>query len=694
MTSSIVGKHARMQRRLPLILGAYAILMVAILILKSALLIFSIGVSLALFLLITEREALKRLQRLSAIALIFMLMAVLPLLIEQTDLDSKIVYWSWGSWGITSDSIERSFLVAARCFASYICLLYLICSCPIHMMAAEMRRRKFPKLFVELFELIYRYLHVLSDTATQIRIAQRSRLGYRGFQNRFKHSALLIGQTLVLSNDEADKLYNGLLSRGFDDALRQQHLLPNTPTPPLHEEKNLIELKGIRACYDKRKEVLKGIDLKISKGEKIALLGANGAGKSTLFLLLNGIISPSKGELLFHGKTIEGKAKQLANLRSELALVFQNSNHQLFTPSVADELAFGLRNIGYEGEQLDQKVEQYLDQFELQELRHKAPHKLSDGQKKWLALAAVLAIDPQVIILDEPCSNLDCLYTAKVLNLMDELHEQGKTLILSTHDMDMAYEWADRVIVLSDGRVLADASVEEVFANHELLAIAHLASPRCLRRETNIKKKVIDAPRLKPQSSTSGLMLYIRSHSLNALVVGAGAGAKRKVQSLVQAGVPCTVIAPNAFERFSPSELLKLHARTYIAGDTEGYNLVVAATGDYQTDRAIRDDGLKHGALCSTLSDASESSFHFVASGAKEGIALALHTDYKLPELAVALRNRFLSQIPEDLSQKLTELAELRNRYIDLKETESSRSAILQQSYKAKLDELIKTITT
>ncbi len=189
MTSSIVGKHARMQRRLPLILGAYAILMVAILILKSALLIFSIGVSLALFLLITEREALKRLQRLSAIALIFMLMAVLPLLIEQTDLDSKIVYWSWGSWGITSDSIERSFLVAARCFASYICLLYLICSCPIHMMAAEMRRRKFPKLFVELFELIYRYLHVLSDTATQIRIAQRSRLGYRGFQNRFKQSA-------------------------------------------------------------------------------------------------------------------------------------------------------------------------------------------------------------------------------------------------------------------------------------------------------------------------------------------------------------------------------------------------------------------------------------------------------------------------------------------------------------------------
>ncbi|ALK06520.1 MAG: ATP-binding protein [Methanosarcina sp. 795] len=219
------------------------------------------------------------------------------------------------------------------------------------------------------------------------------------------------------------------------------------------------------------------ISFKVFKGERVAVLGANGAGKSTLFKHLNGILRPLSGEVLIKGEKLT--KKNVRACREIVGIVFQNPDDQVLAPSVEEDIAFGPINMGLSRSEVEERVKEAIEMVGLTGFEDRAPHHLSGGQKKLVAIAGILAMRPEVIILDEPTANLDPLSSARILDLIMKMNrELGITLLLSTHDVDVVPYFAERVFVLHHGRLEADGSPDEIFSNPELLRKAHLRLPR------------------------------------------------------------------------------------------------------------------------------------------------------------------------------------------------------------------------
>ena len=207
------------------------------------------------------------------------------------------------------------------------------------------------------------------------------------------------------------------------------------------------------------------------------MLGANGAGKSTLFKHLNGILRPLSGEVLVKGEKITKKNVRMC--REAVGIVFQDPDDQVLAPSVEEDIAFGPINMGLSREEVETRVKEALEMVGLTGFEERAPHHLSGGQKKLVAIAGILAMRPEVIVLDEPTAGLDPLSSARILELIMKMNrELGITMLLSTHDVDVVPYFAERVFVLHHGRLEADGSPEEIFNDPELLRKAHLRLPR------------------------------------------------------------------------------------------------------------------------------------------------------------------------------------------------------------------------
>jgi cobalt/nickel transport system ATP-binding protein len=219
------------------------------------------------------------------------------------------------------------------------------------------------------------------------------------------------------------------------------------------------------------------INLKVFKGERVAVLGANGAGKSTLFKHLNGILLPLSGEVLVKGEIVT--KKNVRACRETVGIVFQDPDDQVLAPSVEEDIAFGPINMGLSRSEVEKRVKEALEMVGLTGFEERAPHHLSGGQKKLVAIAGILAMRPEVIVLDEPTAGLDPLSSARVLELIMKMNrELGITLLLSTHDVDVVPYFAERVFVLHHGRLEADGNPDEIFNDPELLRKAHLRLPR------------------------------------------------------------------------------------------------------------------------------------------------------------------------------------------------------------------------
>ena len=222
---------------------------------------------------------------------------------------------------------------------------------------------------------------------------------------------------------------------------------------------------------------LKNLSLSVKKGKKIALLGNNGAGKSTLFQHLNGILQPTTGSILFKGEQVQYNRKFLMTLRKQVGIVFQDPDSQLFSGNVRQDISFGPMNLGWSQEKVRQQVEWAMEQTEVTALQDRPIHFLSLGQKKRVAIAGVLAMNPEVFILDEPSAGLDAYYSKQIMHILRDIHQRDKTIILSTHDVHFAYEWADEIIVMSNGEILYHGDPVTVFHNEALLKQAHLEKP-------------------------------------------------------------------------------------------------------------------------------------------------------------------------------------------------------------------------
>ena len=234
----------------------------------------------------------------------------------------------------------------------------------------------------------------------------------------------------------------------------------------------VLDVQGLAYAYPDAHQALYGVDLHVHRGERVALLGPNGAGKTTLVLHLNGILTPGRGSVSVCG--LEVAKPNLQEIRRRVGVVFQDPDDQLFMPTVRDDVAFGPANLGVRGPELDARVAEALDRVGMGAYADRPPHHLSFGQRRRVAVATVLAMQPEILVLDEPSSNLD---PASRRELADILRGLDVTVLMVTHDLPYALELCPRSVVLSDGVIVADGPTADVITDEATMRAHRLELP-------------------------------------------------------------------------------------------------------------------------------------------------------------------------------------------------------------------------
>jgi cobalt/nickel transport system ATP-binding protein len=235
---------------------------------------------------------------------------------------------------------------------------------------------------------------------------------------------------------------------------------------------HIVDIVDLCHTYSDGTEALRGVSLRITHGESVAIIGANGAGKSTLLLHLNGYLTATSGTIRIGDYPLTKGT--LPEIRRTVGMVFQDPDDQLFMPTVFDDVAFGPLNLGLTGADVDQRVGDALERVGAAHLRTKPPYRLSVGEKKRVAIATVLAMSPDILVMDEPTSGLDPYGRRQLMQLLKEFHH---TKIFTGHDLDMVIELCPRTIILHQGLVAADGPTDKIFLNTALLEQCHLEKP-------------------------------------------------------------------------------------------------------------------------------------------------------------------------------------------------------------------------
>ncbi len=237
-----------------------------------------------------------------------------------------------------------------------------------------------------------------------------------------------------------------------------------------------LEISGLAYAYPDGNQALFGVNLSINQGERVALLGPNGAGKTTLVLHLNGIIPTMQGQVRVAGEVVDSKnAESIKSIRHKVGIVFQDPDDQLFMPTVGQDVAFGPYNAGLRGLELERAVKEALELVGMNEFIDRPPHHLSFGQRRRVAVATVLAMKPEILVMDEPSSNLDPAARRELAEIITSLNI---TLLMVTHDLPFAYELCQRAVILSAGVVAADDEISRVLSNKQLLTANRLELPK------------------------------------------------------------------------------------------------------------------------------------------------------------------------------------------------------------------------
>ena len=238
----------------------------------------------------------------------------------------------------------------------------------------------------------------------------------------------------------------------------------------------MIEVENVSFTYPSGVEALKEINVKIKDADFIAIIGENGAGKTTFIKHLNGILKPTQGDIYING--LNTKKASIAELSRDVGLVFQNPDHQLFCETVEDEIAFGLKNFGFNKDAISERVTWALNLLDLTKYRKVSPFMLSGGERKRVALATILAWDPKILVLDEPTIGQDFHQKDKLRQFIVQLNSQGRTVIMVTHDVEFVADCNPKVIVMSNNRIIATGSAREVLTNFDILTKASVLPPQ------------------------------------------------------------------------------------------------------------------------------------------------------------------------------------------------------------------------
>jgi energy-coupling factor transport system ATP-binding protein len=239
---------------------------------------------------------------------------------------------------------------------------------------------------------------------------------------------------------------------------------------------DLIRVDNVFFTYPSGVEALRGVTVEIEDEAFVAIMGENGAGKTTLVKHFNGILKPTTGEVTING--VSTRRASVAELSRQVGLIFQNPDHQLFSETVEEEIAFALRNFGFEDRVIDERVNWALNLLDLVEYGKTSPFMLSGGERKRVALASVLAWDPTIVIIDEPTIGQDYAQKEKLRQFIIQLNAQGRTVIMVTHDVEFVAECAPRVLVMSKGRIVADGGAREILTDAAIIETASIVPPQ------------------------------------------------------------------------------------------------------------------------------------------------------------------------------------------------------------------------
>ena len=251
-------------------------------------------------------------------------------------------------------------------------------------------------------------------------------------------------------------------------------------------KKPFIEVSNISFSYPDGTLAIEGISLNVYEGDFLAVIGQNGSGKTTLVKHFNGLLKPTHGSVFVDG--VDTKETTVAELSRKVGYLFQNPDHQIFSNSVEEEVAFGPRNLNLSEEEINERVERALEIFELTEIRKENPMFRSKGEKTRIAFASIVAMQPKVLVLDEPTTGLDWRQSEKVMQYVKKMHSQGHIIIFITHDMRIVAEYAKRVVVLHQGKVLLEGDIRDVFSQPEVLKETFLFPPQITQYAYALRK--------------------------------------------------------------------------------------------------------------------------------------------------------------------------------------------------------------
>ncbi len=260
----------------------------------------------------------------------------------------------------------------------------------------------------------------------------------------------------------------------------------------------LIEVRALNCSYPGKTRALKDVSATVRPGERIAVLGGNGAGKSTFFLALNGVLTPDSGRIFLNGEEITRAKASRQRLHSAVVMVFQDPDTQLIAPTVEAEISFGPMNLNLTRAEVSARVEDSLASLEIEPLRARPPHMLSGGEKKRVTLADVLAMRPSLMLLDEPTASLDAAGLNALEEILAKLHSDGMAVMLSTHDLNLTWRWADRVMLFHEGELAADAAPETIFNDEILLGRVGLGLPHVFQTTKILTRRGL-VPSLSPK---------------------------------------------------------------------------------------------------------------------------------------------------------------------------------------------------
>lgn len=273
----------------------------------------------------------------------------------------------------------------------------------------------------------------------------------------------------------------------------------------------IIMIREIAYTYPNGTEALKNINLNIFKGELVAIMGKNGAGKTSLIRTLNGLIIPTQGNIYIDNESISSKS--IATLSKKVGIIFQNPFHQLFSNSVEEEIKFSLKSFVLDKEEIQIRINKILHEFDLEKYRKRSPLNLSGGESKKLAIASIICRDPEILVFDEPTLGQDAKEIEFFINLIKNERKRGKTIIIITHNIEFAYEYLPRTILMTDGQIIADGPTKEILNNEILIQQTSLILPQIWQFRSALKEN--NFPKTGDILSKNALISYIRNYLKN-----------------------------------------------------------------------------------------------------------------------------------------------------------------------------------